>query len=117
MQSHHTNIVFLEFPITYILKNKGLKRYCYIYLRECQKIKSETAESIRRQYYESHKEHLKEVITMRIGRGIRKPSTNEGMLNIIARYAEVDTPREIKVRMSDAKKHLRALLVALETQT
>ena len=42
-----TRNIKCKFPITYILKNKGLKRYCDIYLRECQKIKSETAESIR----------------------------------------------------------------------
>ena len=40
---------------------------------------------------------------MHIGKGIRKPSASEGMLKIIVRYAKVDTPREIKAPMSDAR--------------
>ena len=68
-----------------------MKRYCDIYLRECQKIKSETAESIGSNITKITKNTLRKY-PMHIGKGIRKPSASEGMLNTIARSAEVATP-------------------------
>ena len=73
------------------LENKGLKRYCDIYLRECQKIKSETAESIGSNIAKIIKNTLRKY-PIYIGKGIRKPSASEGMLSTIATSAEVATP-------------------------